>query len=118
MSSTVSNSKSLKDIIDEAKKVIADSNEKASNSNIGQTIKDKIFASTSLIQESINSILSKGGIITQKEVDELDEKVRKAKLETLAANSNSSLKKFGTYIIVGVLVFGSLWYLSNRKNKA
>lgn len=114
---TQTNNNSFQDIIDEAKKVISDANNKASNSNIGQTIKEKIFASTAVIQNTLNTLLTKGGIITKKDVDELDEQMRKAKLEMLAADSNSSLKRFGTYIGVGILVFASLWYLSNRKNK-
>lgn len=115
--SLLPSSNTFKDIIDKAQNVIKEANNKASNSSVGQTIKDKIYASTAIIQEKLNAILAKGGIITQKELDELDEQMRKAKIEMLAADSNSSFKKFGTYIGVGLLVFAALWYISNRKTK-
>ena len=116
--SLLPDSSDFKNIIDKAQQVIKDAQSKASGSNIGQTVKDKIYASTSSIQATLDSLLAKGGLITQEDVDSLDEQMRRAKLEMLAADSSNSAKKFFTYVGVGIIVFASLWYLSTRKTKA
>ena len=104
-------------LVDKAKGALSNLKNKTESSTLGNTIKTKLYASTSKIQAMLNDLLSKGGVISQEQVNSLDEELRLAKLNVLKAQSESSTKKFAIYVGVGVAVFGILWYLTKAKEK-
>lgn len=67
------------------------------------------------IQSILNGFLQKKGVITQQQLDELDEQVRQAKAKALEAQSKNTFIKYGiafSFLIVG---FGTLWLLTTKK---
>lgn len=91
-------------------KRVADSNASASD-----VLKNQLYANSSKIQGLINSILQKGGVVTENEIDELDEQIRLAKLKILEAEAKSSTRKYALYVIGGLAVVGVIWYFTYKK---
>jgi hypothetical protein len=79
------------------------------------TLKNQLYANSAKIQSLINSVLEKGGIVTQDEVNALDEQIRTAKLKALQAESQSSTTKYAMYVIGGLAIFGVIWYYTYKK---
>ena len=64
------------------------------------------------IQNQINTIFKKKGIITESEFNELDEKAKELKLKTLESESRSTILKYGV-LIVGII--GTIWFINKKK---
>ena len=79
------------------------------------TLKNELYSNSSKIQSLINNILEKGGIVTQDEVNSLDEQIRLAKLKTLQAEAQSSTTKYAIYVLAGLAVVGVIWYFTYKK---
>lgn len=97
------------DLITSSKKV-ADT-----NTSTSETIKNQLYANANKIQGLINSILQKGGVVTDSEVDALDEEIRLAKLKILEAEAKSSNTKYAIYVITGLAAIGAIWYFTSKK---
>lgn len=82
--------------------------------NIGGQLKDQLLASTSILQDTINNILAKGGVVSQDLYNKLDEQTRMLKLKTLEAESQDTTKKLSYIIGISVVGIGILWYLSRN----
>jgi hypothetical protein len=108
-------SRKLQDVFTEALKVAQNAGEQASKMVQGKDANDLNIYSVK-IQAFLNSFLEKGGLITQQEVDALDEQVRLAKLKMLEEKSKNTFAQYG--MIVGGLIFtfGVLWLLTKNKN--
>lgn len=96
---------------------IATSSKKVADSNVSTSdaIKNQLYANSSKIQGLINSILQKGGVVTDSEVDTLDEQIRLAKLKILEAEAKSSNTKYAIYVIGGLAIIGAIWYFTYKK---
>ncbi len=103
-----------KDILAQAKLVANNAQTTASNSGIGTKIKDALYSSSTKIQDVLNKVFANKGIITQDQVDALDEQMRIAKLNLMAAESNETTRKTATYIVIGIAVLGTLYWLSKK----
>jgi hypothetical protein len=97
------------DLVTSSKR-IADSDISAS-----EKIKNQLYANADKIQGLINSILQKGGIVTNTELDALDEEIRLGKLKILEAEAKSSNRKYAIYVISGLAVIGAIWYFTYKK---
>ena len=82
--------------------------------SIGGQLKDQLLASTSILQDTINNILSKGGVVSQDLYNKLDEQTRMLKLKTLEAESQNTTQKLSYIIGISVVGIGILWYLSRN----
>jgi len=102
----------INDLITEASASIQKGTE--TSSTIGGELKDQLVSSVGGLQDYLNSLLQKGGIITEQQYNLLDEQTRLLKLKTLEAESQEATKKFATFVGVGVAVIGIIWYLSRN----
>jgi hypothetical protein len=82
--------------------------------SIGGQLKDQLLASTSILQDTINNILAKGGVVSQDLYNKLDEQTRMLKLKTLEAESQNTTQKLSYIIGISVVGIGILWYLSRN----
>jgi hypothetical protein len=91
--------------------------DKAASSDISQKIKDGLTKYSEDIQELVDEILKNKGAITQDQLNELDEKTRKAKFKLLEAESKNTFIKYGLYVAVAIFAFGTLWFLTREKSQ-
>jgi hypothetical protein len=96
---------------------VASSANKAGDSSFGTTLKNDLYSSANKIQNTINSFLQKSGIITEDEVNSLEEEIRLAKLKLLEAESRQSAYRYTLYVFGGLTVLGLLWYFTKEKTK-
>ena len=109
-------SDTLQQLIQAVVQVAAYSNNVANSSaTTATTLKNELYANSTKIQSLINSVLEKGGIVTQDEVNALDEQIRTAKLKALQAEAQSSTTKYAMYVIAGLAVVGIVWYYTYKK---
>jgi hypothetical protein len=85
-------------------------------SNTTTSIGDEIRQNSSTIQAIINGLLSNVGIVTDEQLNQLDEQMKLQKLKLLQLQTEKTKKKFIIYSSIVIAVFGTLWYLSIRKN--
>lgn len=69
------------------------------------------------IQNILNSFLSKKGVITKQQLDELDEQVREAKKKTLEAQSKNTIVKYGMGLSLLLLGFGTIWLITKKQSQ-
>ena len=102
----------------DALKVAEQALEKAKQSNTSFSVGEALKKYSTQIQEGVNTVLSKGGVLAQEQLDQLDEQVRMAKLKMLQEESKNTFIKYGTYL-GGALVVGALaWFFINKKTVA
>jgi hypothetical protein len=87
----------------------------SSNLSTSDVLKNQLYENADKIQSLINSVLEKGGVITAEEVSALDEQIRISKLKVLEAESKVSGKRYATYVVIGLVVIGAIWYFTYKK---
>lgn len=100
----------INDLISEAKSSLQNASQ-TSQGLVG-SLKDQLLSSVGGLQDTLNGLLQKGGVITDQQYNILDEQTRLLKLKTLEAESQATSQKFAIYVGVGVAVIGLVWYLS------
>jgi hypothetical protein len=86
-----------------------------SGASTADTLKNQLYANATKIQSLINNILEKGGVVTQDEVNALDEQIRISKLKALQAEAKMSTNKYAIYVVAGLAVVGIIWYYTYKK---
>jgi len=110
------NTSPLQDIIAKGIGVVMSiQNATKNNISTSDAIKQQLYQNSTNIQNLINGLLSKTGVVTQNEVDALDEEIRIAKLKLLEAESRSATTKYAMYVIGGLAVVGAIWYFTYKK---
>jgi hypothetical protein len=112
---TLPTNKQIEDAIVRAYDAIKNASNKASSSDVTQTVANTLTKYSNEVQGVLNAFLKKRGAITQQELDELDEKVREAKRKTLEAESKNTFVRYGLYISVAFVAFGALWMITREK---
>jgi hypothetical protein len=105
----------IENAIVRAYEAIKNATNKASNSDVSQTVANTLTKYSDDIQGVLNVFLNNRGAITQEQLDDLDEKIRQAKRKTLEAESKNTFVKYGLYISVAFLAFGALWIITKKK---
>jgi hypothetical protein len=89
--------------------------QEASDKKIGEKVLDEIAAQSEAIQSGINKLLGNIGIVTQKQLDEIDEKLRLQKEKLLSEESKKTKRNLITYSVLGIATIGLLWFLTKKK---
>jgi hypothetical protein len=87
----------------------------ASSVKLGERAKDELYSNSQSIQEKIDKFLSTNGVLTQQELNELEEAIRIQKLKLLYFKSQKTKKRF---LIIGgsaILLVAGVWYLTTLK---
>jgi hypothetical protein len=106
----------VQDIIAQGVGVLASiQNATKNNLSTSDAIKQQLYQNSTNIQNLINGILQKNGIVTQDEVNALDEEIRISKLKLLEAEANNSRMKYVLYVVGGLAVVGAIWYFTYKK---
>jgi len=105
-------------IIESIKAQLASTGDKISNSGIYTKVKEALVASKNELQDVLNNILAKKGVLTQSDVDAANAAIRKAKQDELDAEAKKYKHKF-IMLGIGVAVFaGGLYlYFHHKKSK-
>lgn len=108
----------VSEIIAKAIEVATKAGNKASSSNVGQQVKNGLITYSRDIQDTVNYLLQNQGVITQEQLNQLDEKTKQAKLKLLEAESQNTFIKYGLYVAIGIFAFGTLWFLTRDKSQS
>jgi hypothetical protein len=104
----------ISEVIAAAEEMIRQGNQDISSTN-SKTLKDAIFGYSKEIQSVLNDLLSKTGVITEKEINDLDEQLRIAKRDIELQKAEVTKRK--VFITIGLLVvgFGTLWFITKSR---
>lgn len=91
------------------------STQQASDKKLGERVLEEISAQSEAIQSAINKLLGKTGVITQQELDAIDEQIRKQKEKLLEAESTKTKRNLILYSALAVGTIGVLWFLTKKK---
>jgi hypothetical protein len=91
------------------------STQQVSDKKLGEKVLDEIAAQSEAIQSGINKLLGKTGVITQEELDAIDEQIRKQKENILKAESKKTQRNLITYSLLAIGTIGLLWFLTKKK---
>jgi hypothetical protein len=112
----MANTNTIQDLISQGVGVIVSvQNATKNNISTSDSIKQQLYQNSTNIQNLINKILEKGGVVTQKELDSLDEEVRLTKLKLLEAEARNSRTKYALYVVGGLAIVGAIWYFTYKK---
>jgi hypothetical protein len=89
--------------------------QEASDKKIGEKVLDEIAAQSEAIQSGINKLLGHIGIVTEKQLDEIDEQLRIQKEKLLSEESKKTKRNLITYSVLGIATIGLLWFLTKKK---
>ena len=89
--------------------------QEASDKKIGEKVLDEIAAQSESIQSAINKFLGNVGLVTQEEIDKIDEQLRHQKEKLLSEQSKKTKRNLITYYIIGIATIGLLWFLTKKK---
>lgn len=103
-------------LVEEAQVILTNTVNRASQSDIGGSIKNGLINSADNIQSILNDILKNNGLITNEQVNQLDEEIKLAKLKLLESKSQSTITNLAMYVGLGVVVLGVLWYFTSKEN--
>ena len=80
-----------------------------------KSIKDSLYSYTDKAQAQLNKLLSKAGVITDQEINELDEQLRIAKKEIELQKAKQTQNRFLiTTAIIATAIVG-LWYITKKR---
>ena len=86
----------------------------ASKTNITEGVKDALLSSSQQIQDILDVFLKSGGVLTDQQYNVLDEQTRVAKMNTLQAESVSSIKTFAIYGAFLVVLISVVYFISKK----
>jgi len=107
--------KNTTDLVTSAQSVVVNLFQKANSSNISTSIKDGLLNSANSIQSLLDNVLLNNGLITDKQVNELDAQLEIAKLKLLDSKSNNTVMNLAMYVGLGVVIVALLWYFTSEK---
>lgn len=105
----------LQSLIQEGLGILAKIDANKSNISTSEAIKEQLYQNSTNIQSLINRIMTKNGIVTQNELDALDEEIRQSKLKLLESEASNSRMKYGLYVVGVLAVIGTAWYFTYKK---
>jgi hypothetical protein len=103
-------------LLEEAQAILTNTINRASQSDIAGSIKNGLINSADNIQNILNDILKNRGLITNEQVNQLDEEIKLAKLKLLESKSKATIANLGMYVGIGVVVLGVLWFFTSKEN--
>lgn len=104
----------IKNLLSQAKDLALKSKQNAQNAKLGEQLKERLINSSNEIQNIINSVLTKGGILTADQYDRLQEQMKTAKINNLQAETLDSVKRVSVYAAGILAIFGILWFISKE----
>jgi hypothetical protein len=104
-------------LADELKKELDSLNKTIAIGGITAGQKQAVEASKAAVQKVLNNILSKKGVVTPDETDDALKKIDEAKKARLQNDFYSSIKSYGTYILIALAAGIGLYYYTKNRAK-
>lgn len=102
-------------LIEELKKELANIKESINKQGVAPTVLDQLTKRSKTIQDALNNILSKKGVLTDAEKQEAYNLLQKEKREQIEAMNKQAKKRFYIYVGSGVLLIGLAVFLLRKK---
>lgn len=74
-----------------------------------------VFKSVSQAQAYLNLLLKQGGILSQDQINQLDEQIKEAKKKAMSEEYRASVKKYSIIAALSVLGIATIIYLKRKK---
>lgn len=107
----MSQSSKISIFLEDAKRVL----DKASSDIKSSGVEEGLYQYTNQAQALLNKLLTKTGLITDQEINELDEQLRKSKREIELSKAEQTKRKFITTTALVVAAFIGLWFITKKK---
>jgi hypothetical protein len=104
-------------LADELKKELDSLNKTIAIGGITAGQKQAVEASKAAVQKVLNNILTKKGVVTPDETDDALKKIDEAKKARLQNDFYSSIKSYGTYILIALAAGIGLYYYTKNRAK-
>jgi len=104
-------------LADELKKELDNLNKAISLGGFTVAQKEAVNSSKVAVQKLLNNILGKKGVVTPDETDEALKKIDEAKRARLQSDFYSSIKSYGTYILIALAVGVGIYYYTKNSSK-
>lgn len=104
----------ISQFLKDAEKALAKAKLDISNTD-DKAIKDSLYQYTDEAQSLLNKLLSKTGIITDQEINELDEQLRNTKKKIELEKAEQTKRKFYIITAIVVVAFVGLWFITKKK---
>lgn len=104
----------ISEYLKQASEQATQTSQQVSDMKIGDKVVNEIYNQTDKIQSFINSLLTKSGVITQEEINQLDEQLRTQKQKLLEAESEKTKRNLILYGSLGLVTIGFLWFVTKK----
>lgn len=105
----------ISQIILAAEQMILQARKDASSGKASTSLKETILSYSNEIQSALNKLLSKTGVVTDQEINNLDEQLRLAKKNIEYRKAQETKNKFIITISLLTIGFGALWFITKSK---
>lgn len=102
-------------IVDQLKGVLTDIKDKIKSANVSSTVFEELSSSAKIIQDKLNELLQKKGILTQSDINDAYETLQKQQKKILQDQSKKEASRLSVYLLIGVLLIGGLYLYSKTK---
>jgi formate dehydrogenase maturation protein FdhE len=106
------------DLITNAYTTIKNLIKKSKDTSIPEAFKIEFIERSESIQQLLNAILSKGGVVTQEQLDALDEQLKQTKVKLLESEAQKTKRKYTIILAstIGLIAIISIAVYLKRKN--
>lgn len=104
-------------LADELKKELDSLNKVIALGGVTAGQKQAVEASKVAVQKLLNNILGKKGVVTPDETDEALKQIDEAKRARLQTDFYSSIKSYGTYILIAIAAGIGIYYYTKNSSK-
>jgi hypothetical protein len=105
--------KQIEDLVASIKNLIDDAKTGASTTT-SIDIKNQLYQYSDEAQKLLNGVLSKTGILTQQDVNQIDEQVRKVKQQIMLEKANQSQRRLIFGIVGTIGIVSLLWFITKK----
>jgi len=104
----------ISEYLKQASEQATQTSQQVSDMKLGDKVVNEIYNQTDKIQSFINGLLTKSGIITDEEINQLDEQLRIQKQRLLEAESEQTKRNLILYGSLGLVAIGFLWFVTKK----
>lgn len=101
-------------VVDQLVAQITNIKDKIKSKGLSQTAFEELTSSAKVLQDKVDELLNKKGLLTQSDINDAYTLIQEQKRKELENMSKKATKKTLAYMVIGVLIIGTLVYLRKK----